>query len=303
MEGRWSDARSELETAETILRERCSGVSWEIGTTTGYQFRSLMFLGRYDEIRRRIPALVKQARERGDLYALTSLHARFNWLAALAQDEPEAAFVLVARALRHWSQKGFHVQHYWHLSGVVETALYRDEPAEAWKSLEERWSALTGSLLLRVQFTRTEATHLRARAALAAAAQAAPQSEEFDRLVRVVTRCIAAIENERLVWADPWALLLKAGLGTMTGEHSRARGHARDSVEGFENAKMLGYALGRGLTLEDECVVEQLVDRLRQEDYRAHALILGIVESIPFRYKAGTSGAAVDSDVSPTGEK
>ena len=68
-------------------------------------------------------------------------------------------------------------------------------------------------------------------------------------------------------------------------------------------AKMLGYALGRGLTLEDECVVEQLVDRLRQEEYRSHALILGIVESIPFRYKAGTSGAAVVAERSPIGEE
>jgi hypothetical protein len=52
--------------------------------------------------------------------------------------------------------------------------------------------------------------------------------------------------------------------------------------------KLLGYALGRGLTLEDSCTVDQILDRLRETGYNAHTLILEIVRSEPFRYKAGT---------------
>lgn len=51
-------------------------------------------------------------------------------------------------------------------------------------------------------------------------------------------------------------------------------------------AKMLGYALGRGLTLTDACAVEQIVEQVRASDYRAQALIDGIVGSIPFRMQA-----------------
>ena len=51
---------------------------------------------------------------------------------------------------------------------------------------------------------------------------------------------------------------------------------------------MLGYALGRGLTLDDSCTVDQIVAELEKNDYKAHTLIQGIVLSVPFRYQAGT---------------
>lgn len=60
-------------------------------------------------------------------------------------------------------------------------------------------------------------------------------------------------------------------------------------------AKMLGYALGRSLTHEDACAVDQIVEQVQQQDYRSHALIMGIVESIPFRYKAGSHDAPVSA--------
>jgi uncharacterized protein DUF1588/uncharacterized protein DUF1592/uncharacterized protein DUF1587/uncharacterized protein DUF1585/uncharacterized protein DUF1595 len=54
-------------------------------------------------------------------------------------------------------------------------------------------------------------------------------------------------------------------------------------------SKMLGYALGRGLTLEDSCTVDQIVADLQKNDYKAHTLIQGIVLSVPFRYQAGSN--------------
>jgi len=49
--------------------------------------------------------------------------------------------------------------------------------------------------------------------------------------------------------------------------------------------KMLGYALARGLTNEDQCVVDQIVGKLRQAGYQSQTLVLEIVKSVPFRYK------------------
>lgn len=51
--------------------------------------------------------------------------------------------------------------------------------------------------------------------------------------------------------------------------------------------KMLGYALGRGLTLTDSCAVDDIVAQLRQNDYSAQTLIEAIVLSVPFRYQSG----------------
>jgi hypothetical protein len=54
-------------------------------------------------------------------------------------------------------------------------------------------------------------------------------------------------------------------------------------------AKMLGYALGRGLTLEDQCTVEQLVAALKEGGYESRRLVDGIVLSVPFRQQAGAA--------------
>ena len=52
--------------------------------------------------------------------------------------------------------------------------------------------------------------------------------------------------------------------------------------------KMLGYALGRGLTAEDRCVVDEIAQKVRQDDYKMQTLVIAIVQSVPFRYKMGS---------------
>ncbi|MBI4908415.1 MAG: DUF1592 domain-containing protein [Acidobacteria bacterium] len=54
-------------------------------------------------------------------------------------------------------------------------------------------------------------------------------------------------------------------------------------------SKLLGYALGRGLTLEEYCTVDRIVEELGKRSYSAHALVSEIVLSVPFRYQEGTA--------------
>jgi hypothetical protein len=63
-------------------------------------------------------------------------------------------------------------------------------------------------------------------------------------------------------------------------------------------SKMLGYALGRGLTLSDSCTVDRIVAQLEAEQYKSQALIRAIVLSVPFRYQTGTiAGKAVQEGI------
>jgi Protein of unknown function (DUF1592)/Protein of unknown function (DUF1588)/Protein of unknown function (DUF1585)/Protein of unknown function (DUF1587)/Protein of unknown function (DUF1595)/Cytochrome C oxidase, cbb3-type, subunit III len=55
--------------------------------------------------------------------------------------------------------------------------------------------------------------------------------------------------------------------------------------------KLLGYALGRGLTVDDRCTVEEIVTKVKEGEYTSHALVVAIVRSVPFRYRAGESPA------------
>ena len=57
--------------------------------------------------------------------------------------------------------------------------------------------------------------------------------------------------------------------------------------------KMLGYALGRGLTLKDSCTVDSIVAEVRAKDYDAQALVEAIVLSMPFRYQAAGNPIAL----------
>jgi hypothetical protein len=50
--------------------------------------------------------------------------------------------------------------------------------------------------------------------------------------------------------------------------------------------KLLGFALGRGLTIEDQCAVEEIVRKVKEADYKSHVLIAEIVCSVPFRFVA-----------------
>jgi len=132
LQGSWKESFERLEIAEKILRERCTGVTWELDTAFIFQLRALLLLGEYGEICRRLPSLLKEVQERGDLYAETNLRSRMTWVARLAQDDPEQALREVDQAIRGWSQQGFHLQHYWHLTGRVEICLYSGRGAVAW---------------------------------------------------------------------------------------------------------------------------------------------------------------------------
>src|SRR6185369_366786 len=88
-------------------------------------------------------------------------------------DDPVKAEEEANQAIELWTQKGFHVQHYYHLLAEGEIALYKGKGDSFWKRLTERWSALSGSLLLRIQIIRVGSLQLHARTALAAAENAA----------------------------------------------------------------------------------------------------------------------------------
>ena len=57
--------------------------------------------------------------------------------------------------------------------------------------------------------------------------------------------------------------------------------------------KLMGYALGRSLLEQDECVIQQIVTKLEDSNYGARSLVREVVLSHPFRY---TEGEAASGD-------
>jgi hypothetical protein len=67
--------------------------------------------------------------------------------------------------------------------------------------------------------------------------------------------------------------------------------------------KLLGYALGRGLTIEDQCTVEDIVKKVKESDDRSHILLVEIVRSVPFRYRAPDGKESTGSAATPANER
>jgi len=74
LQGRWKEAKQAFFCAESLLLERCAGSVWELATARLQGSACSFFLGEWNELQRRLPALVADADARGDLYLSTALH-------------------------------------------------------------------------------------------------------------------------------------------------------------------------------------------------------------------------------------
>ena len=94
-------------------------------------------------------------------------------------------------------------------------------------------------MLLMVQLTRLEATHLRARTALALSRR---RPSERKALCRAVEQDAGRMRKEHMAWSDPLASLLRAGVAATQGDAGLAELSLREAVKGLESADMALYA-------------------------------------------------------------
>jgi tetratricopeptide (TPR) repeat protein len=235
--GEFTAARDACERAERMFRERSIGLVWEVNTAQTFASSSLYYLGDLAELARRVPVRLREARERGDLYAAADVAAGRPIVAWLMEEDVTGARQAIDEAMASWSATGFHLQRYFGLFAEVQVDLYAGHGLDAWRRTTERWGALARSMVLRVQLIRLEAFHLRARCALAAAAtarDAAPLLVSAERDARRIAR-------ERRPWSDPLARLVLAAV-----QAARAPTSAVDlltqAVAGFEAAHMTAFA-------------------------------------------------------------
>jgi hypothetical protein len=239
-EGRWKTAWELAQKGEAILRERCTGVAWELDTFHIYSLRALFYMGEIAELSSRLPTLLREAKERDDLFAETSLRSRHAYVVWLASDEPRKARADTEDAVARWSKRGFYMQHYYALVAEADTALYSGEPRAAWSALRERREALRRSRLMRVHHLRVEWLHLRARSEIAmAGAEGSSGSEELLGEAETNAR---RIEREQVHWADALAALARAGIASIRGDRAEAARRLGFAASHFAMTDMGLYA-------------------------------------------------------------
>ncbi|HEX2120396.1 MAG TPA: hypothetical protein VHL59_02035, partial [Thermoanaerobaculia bacterium] len=234
--GHFRDSFQRAEEAETLFRERCTGVSWEINTTVNYALCSLAYLGEIGQLSQRVPQRLREAEDHGDLYAGIDPVCRpgIVWLAA---DDPEAGRRAVRQVMDRWSLHGFHFQHYLEMFAENQIDLYLGRWASAWRRADERWPRMKASFLLRIPFVKMEGLHLKGRSALAAAMGSGDRA-----LLESVERDAKGIESEKSSWAMPLAWSLRAGVAALRGDVETAADLLQRAERGFEKTEMLLYA-------------------------------------------------------------
>jgi serine/threonine protein kinase/tetratricopeptide (TPR) repeat protein len=239
LEGRWDTAHASCERAEAIFGEQCTGVAWEIASMRWFSLWGQSYLGRMAELSERVPERLREAEERGDLYAAMCHSSGLANLVWLAADEPGEARRRLDSVMRRWSVRTFHVEHWWEMLAVGQIDLYEGDGAGALRRIEERWPALDESMLLRVQLTLLEALHLRARASLTASLA---RCVDESALVASAERDAAAMEREKMPWSEPLVSLLRAGIAARRGDRGAAVAALRGAVAGLDGAHMALYA-------------------------------------------------------------
>ena len=232
LHGNWRQAGKACEEAFEILRTGCTGVWWEINLAQTVILNTAHFMGEMQKYERCRRDIILEARNRGDLYALTIAGAMI--LPVLAADQPDVAEREVNELVSHWSRAGFHVQHFYAMYSLMEIALYRGDGIAAWKLATDHRRLVAGSLLLRVQSTRILSYDSRSRCALAAAAGMSDPKP----LLRIADRYAKHLEHEKVAWADGLARLIYAGVAAFRKDWNCGVTHLNRAIESFTTSEM-----------------------------------------------------------------
>ena len=210
MQGRWKAAVDLLERAETLLKDNCTGLDFELHQAQFHALLGRQQLGSLRDMEIRLSARIQAAQDKGDLLALTNLRTGIMPLVHLAHDEPARALRELQQTIGEWSSAGFHLQHCNALVSRAEVLLYDRDPRRAHAVLAGSWQLLRRSMLLHVQSVRVACLELRARTALALVLQGPLEPSGRTALLRSAYRDRRRIEREGVGYGDALALRLQA---------------------------------------------------------------------------------------------
>ena len=202
-----------------------------------FSLRSLLYLGELNKLCDRLPAIVKQAHERGDIYAITSLGTALSYMPCIIEDNPDKARKNMWEAIEKWSHEGFHLQHYWALLGQVQVEIYAGQGSTALKIINAQWSPMVKGLLLEVQNSLVEMLQLRARAALATL----KTSDNSKAVLASVEKDANKLLKEKVGTATAFAKLLLAAVAFNRHQKDQSINLLIQAEKHFEELNMALY--------------------------------------------------------------
>jgi hypothetical protein len=258
--GQFRGAVALADEAESLLRERCTGVTWETSLAQFVGLRCLWFMGRVGELVSRARALIERADDRGDRWAATMMGAYLAWSGGLGlSDDPILAQQELDDRMRLWPPDRFYLPHFWAGHGGVHIALYAGDVQRASAIMAADWRRLERAQFLRIRWIHIVSLDLRARCMVAEASAGGSE-----RLLRQATRGASRLDRFGVAAAHALGLLIRAGIHSVRGDQpgavrqlNAAEGALRAADMGLHAAvarrrrgELLGGEQGRALVAE-----------------------------------------------------
>jgi serine/threonine protein kinase len=267
MLGQWKHAQTSFDQGEILLRNECTGVTWERDTVCSLALWALMHMGKIAELKRRWTILIKEAQERGDHYAATNLTTFYMATIRLAQDDPAGIEDELESVTSQWARRGFFIQHSTAFRSLVHLDLYCDRPQSAWDRVSAIWPEYSRSMLLRIQLIRIQMLELRARSALALA----ERSRNSQLLIQSAAADARKLAREGQEWAIAHSHYIQAGIAACRDDASTALDqlslaakcydaadmHLRGSVMRYRTGEIQAGREGQKLIARAETAIER----------------------------------------------
>ncbi len=232
--GQWSEALKLNDQSAALFRDRCTKMTMSLEMAAYYSLRSLGWMGNFLELRRRRRALLKEAEQRQDLFALTNYRTEVMSYDLLADDDPSGAEHEVSDAMSQWPQRAFHAQHLFALVASLRIDLYRGSGAKARSRLDDAWSAYRQSQLHRSAIGRINIDLLIASSALASW----PDEGIRSTLARTASAAADRLDRERIGYASALALMIRGRLASLHDDRGGSIRFYATATEQFKALEM-----------------------------------------------------------------
>ncbi len=225
MSGRFREARELLERGIGALREQGGIAWWELDVGVSMWLGALFHLGETKLIARQVPGLLREASERGDVFAMRAFRGWRGNMAWLIVGRPTAARSHLQAAMPPNPDGHVTVQRYYELISGLQIDLYEGEIAAAAARLAEAMPIFIRGKLLRLQTMRIELGWVRGRILLATATDASHAPA-----IAAVAR---ALRKEKVPWGTAFALALEASVQRLRGDTAGAVRAIDLAIEAF----------------------------------------------------------------------
>lgn len=239
--GQWRAASDWLIRAEKSLREsQAADVHWALLSGNVLSAISSAVSGDLTVTGARLPAMLKEARQRGDLYS-QALMVYPGIVLSLARDRVDLAEKILADVERGSSQQTFDLRDFTAFHCALLIDRYKGDSAGAWRRVSEYWPRIERSKILVVNIVRVSALAERGSAAVSMAeADSAGRAAHM----RVAKSCAKQLARERLPHGRALSKLLSARIARVSGDPEHALATLNDASLHLETA---------GLALHAQC--------------------------------------------------